>query len=488
MALWQTYYTPTSVEGTLRLLAEHGSRARIVAGGTDLLIELERGVRQAPVLIDISRVPGLEEISLEDGVLRLGPLVTHNRLLISRAVAERAFPLAQAAWSVGAPAIRNRGTLGGNLITASPANDTIPALWVLGATVTLRSVRGERVLTFPEFYQGVRRVDMAPDEMLAEVQVPAMDSNERGVFMKLGLRRALAISLVNVAVVLRFGDGVVTRARIALGSVAPTVVRVPEAEGVLVGGPLVEERIEHAAGLAAEIAAPIDDIRSGADYRRQMVRVLVRRALAALAEGREREGFPNQPPLLWGRTDGRFPRLAGKTVRHIVGGNEPIECTVNGENRVVRGANGKTLLAMLREDLGLTGTKEGCGEGECGACTVWLDGIAVLSCLVPAPRAHGARVVTIEGLADLSPTTRGQGGEGENLHPLQQAFIEEGAVQCGYCTPGLIMSGAKLLEELPHPSREQILYGIAGNLCRCTGYYKIVRAIERAVERMTDDQ
>lgn len=469
MSFWQTYFTPTSVQEALRLLAEYGPQARVIAGGTDLLLELERGVRRASVLIDISRTPGLDGIALEGNEVRLGPLVTHNRLVASPVVVDQLFPLAQAAWSVGAPAIRNRGTLGGNLITASPANDTIAPLMALGATLVLRSLRGERRVPIHEFYRGVRQVDMAPDEMLVEVQVPAMAPGERGVFLKLGLRRALAISVVNVAAVVRLEDGIVTRARIALGSVAPTVIRAREAEGVLVGSPLSPEQVEEAANLAARAAVPIDDIRAGAEYRREMVRTLVRRALTILAEGRERDGFPTRPPFLWGRTGGKSPYVVGKTVRHTVGGEEPIECTVNGENYVVRGANGKTLLRMLREDLGLTGTKEGCGEGECGACTVWLDGVAVLSCLVPAPRAHGAQIVTIEGLA-----------RGEKLHPLQQAFIDEGAVQCGYCTPGFVMSGAKLLEEIPSPDREQILHAIAGNLCRCTGYYKIVRAIERA--------
>lgn len=469
MTLWETYYTPTSAEETLQLLAEYGPQARLIAGGTDLLLELERGMREARVLIDISRVPGLDGIAQDGETLRLGPLVTHNRLVASAVVRERAFLLAQAAWNVGAPAIRNRGTLGGNLVTASPAGDTIPPLVAMGATLVLRSVRGERLVPIREFYKGVRQVDLAPDEMLAEVRVPVPSPDERGIFLKLRLRQALAISLVNAAVTVRLERGIVTRARIALGSVAPTVIRACEAEGVLVGGPLTEERIAEAAALAARAAIPIDDIRAGAEYRREMARVLVRRALTALAEGQERQNFPDHPPLLWGRSDGRFPRLAGRTVRHTVGGDEPIECTVNGKNHVVRGANGKTLLRMLREDLGLTGTKEGCGEGECGACTVWLDGIAVLSCLVPAPRAHGAQIVTVEGLA-----------RGEELHPLQQAFIQEGAVQCGYCTPGFVMSGAKLLEELPGPSREQILHAIAGNLCRCTGYYKIVRAIEQA--------
>jgi len=485
--MWQTYYTPTSVDEALRLLAEHGHEARIIAGGTDLLVELQRGTRQVRVLIDVTRIGNLDRVWLDDeGLIHVGPTVTHNLAVASEVLAERGFPLALACWWVGTPQVRNRGTVAGNLITASPANQTITALWALDARLTLRSVRGERILTCADFYQGVRQTALAPDEMVTKVTFPALTPNQRGIFLKLGLRRANAVAVVNVAAVLTFDpsdNDVVTRARITLGSVAPTIIRATCAEGALVGAALSESRperpgrIAEAADLAAQAAAPIDDIRAGADYRRQMVRVLVRRALTGLRDGTERIGFPDEPPMLWGRTArmqsirGRSPRLAGKTVRHCDGGPEPIECTVNGKNVVVQGAGGKTLLQMLRDDLGLTGVKEGCAEGECGACTVWVDGIAVLACLTPAPRAHGTHIATIEGLS--------KGGE---LHPLQQAFIVEGAVQCGYCTPGFIMAGANLLEELPHPTRQQIMAGLTGNLCRCTGYHKIVRAVERAAE------
>jgi xanthine dehydrogenase iron-sulfur cluster and FAD-binding subunit A len=470
--MWHTYYTPTTLDETLRLLARHGKEARLVAGGTDILIELERKIRAPQILIDISHIPGLDRIDFKKGAFHLGPLVTHHQAVASPEIVTHAYPLARACWEVGAPQIRNRGTIAGNLITASPANDTIVPLRVLSATVTLQSVRGKRTLLLHDFYKGVRKTAMADDEMLVDIFFPAMSNEERGTFIKLGLRRAQAISVVNIAAILELHRDAIVKARIAFGSVAPTIVRAPEVENYLVGKSLTDEVIQQAGELALNAAKPIDDVRGPADYRVEQLRVLTRRALRQIRDGSERADWPENPPLLWGKTNGHFPAWPEpQLITHTENGPESIETTINGKHYSIHGANDKTLLRMLREDAGLMGTKEGCAEGECGACTVFLDGIAVMSCMVAAPRAHGAHIETIEGLAH----------DGQ-LHPVQDAFVKHNAVQCGYCTPGFVMAGAKLLEENPHPTDYQIQQSISGNLCRCTGYYNIVTAIREAAE------
>ncbi|MEP7358491.1 MAG: FAD binding domain-containing protein [Anaerolineales bacterium] len=421
--MWQTYHNVTTLQEALQILADERESARVVAGATDLIIEIERGVRKGiRTLIDISRVPGFTGITLDaDDRIHVGPLATHNHCVASKLIVERALPLAQACWEVGAPQIRNRGTVAGNLVTASPANDTITPLMALDAVVTLASLRGQRQVPLREFYTGVRRTVMAPDELLTDIAFAAFKPGESGMFIKLALRRAQAIA--------------------------------------------------EAARLAANAAHPIDDVRGPAEYRLEMVSVITGRALRQVAAGQPQGWMPKAPVMLWGEHAGTGgPDGLPATVTHAH--PDAIVTRINGQPYVLRGGNDKTLLRLLREDAHLIGTKEGCAEGECGACTVFLDGAAVMACMVPAPRAHGAEIITVEGLAP-----------GGRLHPLQQAFVDEGAVQCGYCTPGFLMAGAKLLEERPQAGNWEVQQALTGNLCRCTGYYKILAAFDKAKQQ-----
>jgi len=150
-----------------------------------------------------------------------------------------------------------------------------------------------------------------------------------------------------------------------------------------------------------------------------------------------------------------------------------VTMTVNGVQRTVSTDPERPLLDVLREDLHLTGTKYGCGEGRCGACTVLMDGKRTLACVTPVSLANKKAITTIEGLA-----------KGDTLHPVQEAFLEEGAIQCGYCTSGMILTAAALLQENPNPTDEQIVTGMNGNICRCNGYVKIVNAVRKAAQKM----
>jgi carbon-monoxide dehydrogenase medium subunit len=463
------YVAPTSLDDALRLLAGAGDTARPVAGGTDLLVELDRGGHTGTeLLVDLGRIPGLDEIRQTDDGLRLGPLVTHNQVVDAEICRTWALPLAQACLEVGSPQLRNRATVAGNVVTASPANDTISALMALGASVEINSGEGSRSLPVDELITGFRSTDLQPGELVTGIVVPRPRPGTRGIFVKAGLRRAQAISVVHLTATVTWAGDRLEAASLALGSVAPTVVLVPDATDVVRGRPLDDDTIEDVVTAALRVATPIDDLRAPASYRADLLGTMLRRAFAALANGTEAARWPVAPPRLWGLGfTGRFPPA---TTPVDLEPHTPVSCVVNGRAVSATGAAGVTLLDWLRDEVGVLGVKEGCAEGECGACTVDLEGAAVMSCLVPAGRAAGTTLVTVEGLA-----------VDDDLHPVQQAFIATGAAQCGFCTPGFVMACAKLVEEIGAPDDDQVRAGLAGNICRCTGY----RAIETAVALAT---
>lgn len=465
--MWNQYFIASNLQEAASLLAKYKDQAKIIAGGTDLILEIERGGHtEINTLIDISRIAGLDEIHYENDSIHIGALVTHNQAASSAIIQQYAGCLAEACYQVGSPQIRNRATIAGNLLTASPANDTITPLVALDADLVLISPVGERKIKVVDFYIGVRKTLLQKNEILKEIIIKTQ-KNAKSSFYKFALRNAQAISVVNAAVLVTLNGEVIESASVALGAVAPTIVRILNIEKAVVGKKISDLTLINFSNLMDGIS-PISDIRSSANYREEMSSLLVKRCFENIHKSiLGQRSMPENPITLDGR---RGPKDVVEIHEStLIDENHPIETNINGQSYTFFGAHRKTLLHLVRENAGLVGSKEGCDEGECGACTMYLDGKAVMSCLVPAPRAHHARIQTIEGVSD-----------GSTLHPVQKAFIEEGAVQCGYCTPGFIMSAVKLLEEKPNPSQNEIKEAITGNLCRCTGYYKIVKAIEKA--------
>ena len=376
--MWQTYIQPRSIDEAVHSLARYGADARVVNGGTDLIFDLERRLRTPKVLVDISRVPGLTYAREDGDFIRIGASVTHSQVLASKLLRERAYPLVRACADIGVPQVRNRGTVVGNLVSASPANDTIAALWAMGAELKLKSARGERIVTFNDFFKGIRQTAMEPDEMVVEVACSKMTWKDKATFLRLGWDRDEEKALPNVGVVLEFEDDEISNAWITLGGIAPTVVNAIDAEQGLVGQWLNDAVIEEAADLAVGAVQRAD--------RAEMTRELVARALREI-----RDEQVTVPESDW-EWDGKERAFEIQNANFEIGINDSIEMTLNGESRVVTGATNQTLLQMLRDDLQLLDAAK-CTDGECGLCMVMLDGVAAMSCLVPAPRAHHADVV-----------------------------------------------------------------------------------------------
>lgn len=270
------------VPQALDLLARYGPTARIIAGGTDLLPALHGGARGIEAVVDISRIAELKRIALAEEGLRVGALATHTDIMRSPLVRAHAPALAEAAHAIGAVQTRNRGTLGGNLMTCVPSMDSGPLLLALDARAIVAGQSGTRELDLAELFVGPRKTALGFDEILVALCIPRRNLGKPAAFLKAGLRKGQALALVNAAACLwRDADGTLRDPAIALGAVAPTVFRAHEAEASLRGVAPSAEAFAAAGRLAAAEAKPISDFRASADYRREVIAVLTARALAA---------------------------------------------------------------------------------------------------------------------------------------------------------------------------------------------------------------
>jgi len=273
--------TPRNLDEALGILHESPTGLKIVAGGSDVIVQLRDGVIKPQRLLNILSVKELRFVRKQDGRIRIGALATYNDITSSPLTRDYAWPLVEASRQIGAIQLQNTATLGGNLGNASPAGDSLPPLYALDATVVTRNSARAREIPIEEFYLSYRKTALKPDELITEVHFKALGDDDRGTYKKLGLRLANAISIVDVATVLRgrTGDGTFDEARVALGAVAPTVRRAKACERALTRRPISREILRNVAALAMDDAIPIDDIRGSARYRKDVVASLVYEAL-----------------------------------------------------------------------------------------------------------------------------------------------------------------------------------------------------------------
>jgi CO/xanthine dehydrogenase FAD-binding subunit len=277
--------TPKTIDEALELRREHQD-AKIIAGGSDLIVQLRDGAIKTSQLLDISSLKELRFIREDQDKIQIGSLTTYNEIINSPIIRKHAWILAESARQIGATQLQNTATIGGNLGNASPAADSIPPLYALDTTIITRSVAGRREIPIDQFYLGYRKIALLSDELIEQLYFKPLRVNDAGAYLKLGLRGANAISLVDVAVALRERNVTsFSKARVALGAVAPTVRYALKCEKILQARPLDREIFREAGAVAAQDATPIDDIRASAEYRRNIVSSLVYQALCIAVLG-----------------------------------------------------------------------------------------------------------------------------------------------------------------------------------------------------------
>ncbi|MBY0120506.1 xanthine dehydrogenase family protein subunit M [Bacillus sp. S/N-304-OC-R1] len=277
--------SPASLKECLTILSKEGSNVKLIAGGTDAVVRMKEGKWRPQKWINIQDLKELRYISEKDGSIQIGPLTTHTDIVKSKLLQRKADVLVEASGEVGAIQMQNAGTIGGNIGTASPAGDTIPALYVLNAVIEISSLANTRLVPIEQFFIGPGKTALKQNEMVTKIIIQPQDENEIGIFQKLGPRKAQSISIVNVAISLLMGeDRQVLKGKIAFGSVGPTIIRAKKCESMITLNPLTEELIQNIAKIAWKEVMPITDVRATAEYRRDMASALLERGLYRLMQ------------------------------------------------------------------------------------------------------------------------------------------------------------------------------------------------------------
>ena len=449
----RSYHRPTRIEEAQDLAAQG---AVLLAGGTRVLTS----AKAAANVVDLVGLR-LDVVDVEDEDLHVGATTTLSELADSAAahsLSAGLLPLA-CRTAVPSPLLRGMATIGGEAIAADPDSELVAALLALNAVFMVSHPEGPRESPALRFLRDPGR-DLAGGGVLRALVVPGAPDGA-------ALERVAALPslppLVAVAVTTKVSGDKLARVRVAVTGLDGPPARVLDAESKLERTAGEEDVLETAASLVASNARFRDDEAASASLRRRMARVLSLRALRlAISRGRQRQPLattrPRPAPLR--RVPAPLPNFTSGRV----------ELQLNG--RAARlDADARTTLFELLRSAQVYGVKAGCGSGRCGTCAVLLDGRPVASCLTLAVRAQGRSVLTLEGLGSV-----------ERPHPLQTAFAEAGAAQCGYCTPGLLLGARALLEAVPHPSEADVRDALAG-LCRCTGYARAVAAVQATAGR-----
>ncbi len=437
------YHRAGSLDEALSLLGTYGEDAKVLAGGQSLIPMMKLRFANPDRLVDVNHVEGLDGIEERDGSLRIGALTRYHALISSDLIKEGYPTLARAVPQIADPLVRNLGTIGGSLAHADPAGDLGSVMIAMGGSVVLKSSGGEREVPITEFLVDTFTTSIQPDELLTEVRDP-----HSGCALWRGLPEARAEGR-------RLGH----RRRRRL---AHAVQRLDRPGRHRAHGRRVHQHPRHRRrGVAGRCVPGGGRLRGGGTARGRRGAARVRRAGAGgvqAAHGRRVRAA-------------RARARARDGERGLRGMTMEIKVNVNGTEHAAEVEDRLLLVHLIREVLELTGTHIGCDTSNCGACTVLLDGVPVKSCTMFAAQADGRSITTVEGLM--------AGGE---LDPMQVAFKEHHGLQCGYCTPGMMLVGKALIEQNPDPSDDDVRWAISGNICRCTGYMNIVKAIQAAAQ------